>query len=210
MKKKLYSLFAFLLLSFGISMQIKAGIGQSMFNALCLILADLSSMQIGIVLNLFNLLFFLTYLIFKNTNVKKRDFLQIAVTLLNGYMINFYLYFVLHGITFPFYLHRLLLFSIGLILASFSLGAILAMEVIQFPLESLCLLLVKKTGHQLSSIRMKFDYFFLLSTLLLTFLFRHNLYIREGTILSFLLLSKLIGLSYSFHRKLMHKKSPSS
>ncbi len=146
MKKKLYSIFAFLLLGFGISLQVKAGIGQSMFNALCLLLADLCNLEIGIVLNLLNLLFFLIYLIFRNANVRKRDFIQIAMTLLNGYMINFYLYFLLHHVTFPFYLHRVLLFFIGLILASFSLGAILAMEIIQFPLESLCLLLVRKTA----------------------------------------------------------------
>ena len=210
MKKKLYSIFAFLLLGFGISLQVKAGIGQSMFNALCLLLANLFNLEIGIVLNLLNLLFFLVYLILKNTNAGKHDFMQIAATLLNGYMINFYLYYLLQHITFPFYLHRLLLFFSGLILASFSLGAILAMEIIQFPLESLCLLLVRKTGHSLFSIRLSFECFFLLSTLLLTLTFSHNLYIREGTILSFLLLSKLIGYSYSFHKKLVHKKAPIS
>lgn len=201
MKKILYSFFAFLMLGLGISLQIKAGIGQSMFNAFSLILADLFHLEVGTVLNILNMMFFVIYLIIKRFHINKRDMIQIAATIANGYIVNFYVYIILNHLVIQTYYIKVIIFIIGLLLASLSLGAILAMEIIQFPLESLCILLGQKLGRSLATIRMRFDIFFLVSTLLLTFVFSHSLYIREGTILSFFLLSKLIGLSYSFLKK---------
>lgn len=51
MKKILYSVSAFLMLGLGISLQIKAGIGQSMLNAFALTLAELLNLEVGTVKN---------------------------------------------------------------------------------------------------------------------------------------------------------------
>ncbi|SBV97830.1 Membrane spanning protein [uncultured Eubacteriales bacterium] len=201
MKKILYSFFAFMMLGFGISLQIKAGIGQSMFNAFSLILGDLFNLEVGTVLNILNMMFFIAYLIIKRSRINRLDMIQIAATIANGYIVNFYVYIILNHLIIQTYYMKVIIFIIGLLLASLSLGAILAMEIIRFPLESLCILLGQKLGRSLATIRMRFDILFLVSTLLLTFVFSHSLYIREGTILSFFLLSKLIGLSYSFLKK---------
>ncbi|EOR25409.1 membrane spanning protein, partial [Clostridium sartagoforme AAU1] len=66
-KKSLYSTLLFLMLGLGISLQIKAGIGQSMLNAFSLLLADLLNLEIGTLLNFLNLLFFIIYLIIRKT-----------------------------------------------------------------------------------------------------------------------------------------------
>ncbi len=200
-KKLLYSILAFLMLGLGISLQIKAGIGQSMFNAFSLILSGLFSLEVGTMLNFLNLSFFMIYLIIRRSPINRRDIVQIAATIANGYIVNFYIYFVLSNLTIQPYFLRVLTFMSGLILASLSLGAILAMEIIQFPLESLCIELGKKLGYSLTTVRMRFDVFFMVSTLILTAVFSRSLYIREGTVISFLLLSRLIGASYYFHKK---------
>lgn len=202
MKKIMYSILAFLMLGLGISLQIKAGIGQSMFNALSLILADLFNLEVGTILNLLNMLFFVIYLIMKRSHINSLDIVQIAATMANGYIVNFYVYIILNHMIIQTYFMKVIIFISGLILASLSLGAILAMEIIRFPLESLCILLSQKLGRNLTTIRMRFDIFFLATTLLLTLVFDHSLYIREGTIISFFLLSKLIGLSYSYFKNI--------
>jgi hypothetical protein len=74
------------------------------------------------------------------------------------------------------------------------------MAIIQFPLESLCILLGEKLG-EMSVLRMRFDIFFAIGTLTIALITHHSLYIREGTVISFFLLSKLIGVSYYFHKK---------
>jgi uncharacterized membrane protein YczE len=75
------------------------------------------------------------------------------------------------------------------------------MEIIRFPLESLCIVLSQKLKCSLTKVRMRFDIFFLVSTLLLTIITNRTFYIREGTVISFFLLSKLMGFSYDFHKK---------
>ena len=204
-KKFLYSVAAFLMLGFGISLQIKAGIGQSMFNAFSLLLAELFHLEIGTMLNLLNLLFLIINQMIRGSRINKQDILQIAATIMNGYIVNFYMNHIMNHFVLQTYAIKVLLFIIGLLLASLSLGAILAMEIIQFPLESLCLQLGIKLGYKLTTIRMRFDIFFAVSTLILTMIASHNLYIREGTIISFFTLSKLIGFSYYFHKKTMLK-----
>jgi len=199
-KKLLYSMLAFLMLGLGISLQIKAGIGQSMFNAFSLILAELFNLEIGTMLNLINLLFFVIYLLIRRSHMNYRDIVQIAATIVNGFIVNFYIYNILNHFIIQTYFLKVFIFLIGLILASLSLGAILAMEIIQFPLESLCIQLGEKLGCKMTTVRMRFDIFFAISTLILTLITNHSLYVREGTVISFFLLSKLIGSSYYFFK----------
>lgn len=201
MKKTLYSAITFLLLGLGISLQIKAGIGQSMFNAFSMFLADLYHIEIGTMINFLNLLFFAIYLYMKPSHLNLKDFMQIIATMVNGYIINLFTYSIFNHIIIQSYCLRVLTFTLGLFLASISLGAILAMEIIRFPLESLCIVLSQKLKCSLTKVRMRFDIFFLVSTLMFTIITNRTLNIREGTVISFLLLSRLMGFSYDFYKK---------
>lgn len=204
-KKILNTAFAFLLLGFGISLQIKAGIGQSMFNAFSMLLAKLVPIEIGTMINLLNLLFFIIYLFIKSSPLRLQDLIQIIATMVNGYVINLFTYTILNHIVIEYYYLRVCTFLLGLLLSSFSLGAIIAMEIIRFPLEGLCIVLSEKLKCNLTRVRMYFDCFFLISTLLFTLFNNQTLYIREGTIISFFLLSKLMGFSYDFFKKNNYK-----
>lgn len=200
-KRSLYSISLFLMLGLGISLQIKAGIGQSMLNAFILLIADLLNLEIGTFLNLLNILFFIIYLIIRKSRFNRYDIIQIIATIANGYIINLFVYFILNNFIIESYFFRVFTFILGLSLASISLGGILAMEIIQFPLESLCLTLGQKLGYSLTVIRMRFDIFFMITTIILTLITNHTLYIREGTIISFLVLSRLMGFSYYYRKR---------
>lgn len=200
------SILAFLLFGLGISLQIKANIGQSMLNAFILTLAELIDFEVGTILNLINSIFFITYLLIRRTKIMHTDVIHIIATIANGYIINLFLYHIVSEIVIESYVMKTLIFLFGLFLASISLGAVLALGIIKFPLEGLCVVLSEKLKINLTTIRMKFDLFFLLSTLLLAFATRHTLYIREGTIISFFLLSFLMGLSYNFFKKHLERE----
>ncbi|MEL7648125.1 MAG: hypothetical protein AAGU76_08520 [Sedimentibacter sp.] len=193
-----YSIIAFLLLGLGISLQIKAGIGQSMLNAFALTLAELFHLEVGTMLNILNILFFITYILIRKTNFESRDVIQILATIANGYIINFFVYYVFADFAIDSYLLRVLTFLLGLCLASASLGAVLAIEIIRFPLESLCVVLCQKLNKNLTTVRMRFDMLFLFSTLVISLISGNTIFIREGTVISFLLLSRLMGLTYYF------------
>ncbi len=201
MKRILYSTITFLLLGIGISLQIKANIGQSVFNAFCMISADLLHIEIGTMINLFNFLFFLIYLYVQPSRPRLKDMVQIAAIMVNGYVINLFTYSVLNHVMIQSYYLQIITFILGLFLATVSLGAFLAMEIVRFPLEGLCIVLSQKSKYSLAKIRMRFDVFFLAGTLILTLMTKHTLYVREGTVISFFLLSRLMGFSYDFHKK---------
>jgi uncharacterized membrane protein YczE len=122
--------------------------------------------------------------------------------MVNGYVINLFTYAILNQIVIQSYYLRVLTFILGLTLASLSLGAILSLQIIRFPLESLCIVLSQK----LIAAQQRFVcilIFFLISTLSITIIFDRTLYIREGTVISFFLLSKLMGFSYDYCKKHM-------
>jgi len=198
----LYSTIAFTLFSLGVSLQIKGNIGQAMFNAFSMLLADLSQIEIGTMINLFNIVFFVIYIYLKPSRLDLKDLMQFAAILANGYLINLFTYSLLSNIELQTYSMRVLIFMLGMIIAPLGLGAILAMGIVSFPLESLCMVLSQKRKWSLTKVRLGFDIFFLVSTLLLTLITKETLYIREGTLISILLLSKLMGLSYDFHKRL--------
>ncbi len=205
-KFTIYSALAFVLLGLGISLQIKASIGQSMFNAFALTLSDTFNLKIGTILNIINLLFFTSYLIIRRTRLNYTDIVQVIATIANGYVINFFVYYVFSNLTIEIYIYKIIIFLIGLALSSINLGIILAIGIVKFPLESLCLIIGDILKKKLSTIRMSFDIIFLITTLGITFISGNTLYIREGTIISFILLSNLLGISYTFFKKQLTKE----
>lgn len=205
-KPIIYSTLLFVFLGFGISLQIKTAIGQSMLNALALTISNAVNLKVGTILNVINLLFFLSYLIIRGSKPNITDFIQIVAVIVNGYIINFFVYYVLLNFIVSIYIYKIFIFLLGLTISSVSLGAILAIGVVKFPLESLCLTLSNIFNKKLSTIRMSFDIMFLITTLCITVINGNTLYIREGTIISFFMLSNILGISYTFFKKHMIKE----
>lgn len=206
MKKKninyaLYSILSFVIFGFGISLQLKAAIGQSVLNALAMTLSDTIHIKVGTMLNGINSLFFVTYLLLRRSRLDCRDLIQIAATIMNGYVINLFLYGMLSSFTMDTYFYRILWYLIGIGIASVSLGAVLAIGIIKFPLESLCLTISERFNKKFTAVRMGFDIVFLLFTLAITIFTHIPWQIREGTVISLLLLSPLLGICYNFFKK---------
>lgn len=204
-RKKWNNLFitilSFVFFGFGISLQLKAAIGQSVLNALAVTFSYIIQMKVGTIINAINLLFFLSYLILRHTRLSYKDAIQIIATIANGYIINLFLYHFLSTFTVENYFYRILLYFIGLIIASISLGAILAIGIVKFPLESLCLVISEAYKKNFTAVRMSFDVIFLVITLCLTLFSHAPLQIREGTVISIFLLSTLLGICYNFFKK---------
>ncbi|MDK2967628.1 hypothetical protein [Lacrimispora sp.] len=196
-----WSVLAFVFFGFGISLQLKAAIGQSVLNALAVTLSFLIPWKVGTILNIINTIFFVSYLLFKRSRLNYKDIIQIIATIANGIIINFFLYQILSGFTAESYLFRLILYIAGLIIANVSLGAVLAIGIISFPLESLCLTISEVYHRKFTAVRMSFDVIFLAVTIGLTLWAHTPLQIREGTIISVLLLSPLLGICYGFFKK---------
>ncbi|HYE83776.1 MAG TPA: hypothetical protein VEG39_16625 [Clostridia bacterium] len=199
----IYSILSFVLFCFGISLQIKALIGQSVLNAFAVTISYIVDLKVGTLLNIINSLFFISYLSIRRSRMNYTDAVQIVATIANGYVINFFMYNLLHSISIENYVYRVMIFLIGLIISSINLGIVLAIGIIKFPLESLCLIISEVYKKKLSVVRRSFDIVLILATLCITVVENTALNIREGTVISFFLLSTILGASYNFFKRQM-------
>ncbi|WP_349946397.1 hypothetical protein ABFV83_19935 [Lacrimispora sp. BS-2] len=195
------TIISFVFFGFGISLQLKAAIGQSVLNALAVTLSYTIQMKVGTILNMINTLFFISYLLLRRSRLNYKDAIQIIATIASGYIINLFLYHLLSIFTVESYFYRIMIYFGGLIIASISLGAILAIGIIKFPLESLCLIISEAFKKKFTAVRMGFDVIFLIVTLCLTILSHTPLQIREGTVISIFLLAPMLGICYEFFIK---------
>ncbi|MEY8355373.1 hypothetical protein AALB39_18725 [Lachnospiraceae bacterium 54-53] len=200
-KYMVYSAASFVFFGFGIALQLKASIGQSVLNAMAVTLSDTLHWKVGTILNSVNSLFFAAYVFLRRSRLNRRDGVQIIAVIANGYIINLFLYGVLSALTVESYGYRLLLYLTGLVIASISLGAVLAMGIIKFPLESLCLTVSERYKKKFTAIRLGFDAAFLIAALCIALTAHTPVQIREGTLISFFLLSPLLGICYEFFKK---------
>lgn len=148
-----------------------------------------------------NSLFFVAYLLLRRSRLNYKDVMQVIATITNGAVINFFLYNILSIFTIENYFCRIVLYMSGLGIASISLGSVLAIGIIKFPLESLCLTISEVFKMKFTAVRLSFDVLFLVVTLIITVLAHTPLQIREGTIISIFLLSTLLGSCYEFFKK---------
>lgn len=200
-KYMFFSILSFVFFGFGISLQLKAAIGQSVLNALAVTLSEAVRLKVGTILNVTNSLFFVAYLLLRRSRLNYKDVMQVIATITNGAVINFFLYNVLSIFTIENYFYRIVLYITGLGIASISLGSVLAIGIIKFPLESLCLTISEVSKMKFTTVRLSFDVLFLVVTLIITVLAHTPLQIREGTVISIFLLSTLLGRCYEFFKK---------
>lgn len=201
--KKIWALTAasFVLFAFGISIQVKARVGQSVFMAMAVTISDVSGFKVGTILNFLNLFFFGLLVLLRKRRFMKTDIIMVAATVIYGFVVNFFVYIVLGGVHPESYPLRILLMILGLGLSAGNLGVVLACGIIRFPLEAFCLVVREKIGKTLTFVRMWLDVIFLFCTLGLTFVTKNPLNIREGTVISFIMFSFVMGKSYELASK---------
>lgn len=194
-KKIMLSFFYYLLSAFGISLTLKAAIGVSSFNSLNATLAELSQVKIGTITAGSNLLFMIGCWLLDSQR-KLKNYLTMGIALLFfGSTINLFTYFIFPLFTLHSYLMKCLLFILGTIIAGIGTGKVLNYQILKFPIETFCLLLAERTDRHFKFYRYGVDFFCILTALLLTFSFDLTLMVREGTLISFLLLSPVIAWS---------------
>lgn len=194
-KKLTLSFLYYLISAFGISLTLKASIGVSSFNSLNATLADFSQIKIGTITAGINFLFLICCVLL-DPQRKLKNYLVMSIALLFfGSTINLFTYFVFPLFTLHSYLLKCLLFILGTIIAGIGTGKVLKYQLLKFPIETFCLFLSERTQRSFKFYRYSIDLVCILIALILTITFHLTLTVREGTIISFLLLSPIINLA---------------
>ena len=192
------SLMAFILTGLGTSMSIEGAIGISSFNALNYSLSNLLQMKIGTMTIILNLLFLFLYIVLtKGKFIVKYVFQLIAVSSI-GIVINFFTYNIFDKMEVGNYFISVMYLVCGVFIGGISVAFILALDTMSFPVEAFCLEIANMKNIKFSKVRRLIDIISVSVSLLITLLFSYPLVIREGTVVSLLLFSTVIGY---FHEK---------
>lgn len=192
------SLMAFILTGLGTSMSIEGAIGISSFNALNYSLSNLFQMKIGTMTIILNLLFLFLYIVLtKGKFIVKYVFQLIAVSSI-GIVINFFTYNIFDKMEVGNYFISVMYLVCGVFIGEISVAFILALDTMSFPVEAFCLEIANMKNIKFSKVRRLIDIISVSVSLLITLLFSYPLVIREGTVVSLLLFSTVIGY---FHEK---------
>lgn len=176
-----------------ITFMLKASVGVGPFDAATQSLSLLTGIRIGTVAMIFNLSCVLGQLIILKKDFGFTRFLQIPLSILIGILVNYFYYNLFATVELNSYLISLLVFSLALVLATFSVSMVMVLNLVTFPIESLCLALTKKIPLSFAVIRQVADVLFVAVSVALTFAFGLAPSVREGTLIGMLLFGPLMG-----------------
>ncbi|MEI5989921.1 YczE/YyaS/YitT family protein [Enterococcus crotali] len=201
MARILFSLFFYALSGIGISLTLKADIGVSSFNSLNVAIASIGDIKVGTITFLLNCLFLIFYILLS----KKKQFFKYLLMFLSiaclGSIINFFSYTILAPLHLENYFLRFIVFILGTCIAGFATGIVISLGVLPFPIESVCIALSELTGYTFAKFRYGIDLFSVTISLLLSLIYDLPIFVREGTLISLLLLSGVISFTKAHYER---------
>lgn len=187
-----------------IALAIKAAVGISPWDALNQTISEITSIKVGTVVMILNSVLVLMQYLLLRERFTIRHLSQLAVSFLFGYMINVFLYGIF-SFEISSYWVNLGLFLLGTCLSAITLGIILNMNLVSFPVEGFCQVLSKVKGYDFVKVRLGVDLVSIVISLVVGFIFKLPLLVREGTIIGGLIFSPLLGLAMKFTKPIMGK-----
>lgn len=185
-----------LICSLGDSMNFKAEIGVSPYEATQLTAFYITGIKVGTLAIISNFILLGGQILIKK-NLTLFMLLQIPLCIVQGYLLNLIIYILFGRLTLNYPLRVLFLLS-GILLAGIGVGMMVYSNVGIFPLEGFCKALSEEKNLNFARVRQGADILFVVSCLLISLIFRYPFAIREGTVVAALLFSPVMNCTIKF------------
>lgn len=207
-KSYVFSYISYIITAIGMSLSIKAAIGVSSVSAISLSFSDLTEIKVGTITMIINFLFLFGYAYLTRFKLWMKYVIQFITVLFFGVLINFFVYDILVLVELTNYFQRLILLIIGTTIGGISVGVIMSLDVITYPIESFCHELSVQRKSSFLFIRYGVDIIAILISLLISLLFTLPYVVREGTLINTLILAFVMNYTKLVidHQILKHKK----
>lgn len=192
---------------FGIALSIQADIGIGAYDAFSKMLAEIFHTKIGTMMIINNSIALFIQWIILRKKFEIRRLLQFGMAFSLGYIINFFLYIVLQQVVMQNYIVRLLFFIIGQATVAISVGVLLAINYVSFPLEPAIMVLSERFGWNFAKARQLFDVLLIVIVPIGSWLFSVNIPLREGTVIGMIIFTPIMNFSFKYVKSFLLKES---
>lgn len=201
MNKKQITLFILFIITgaFGESLNYVANIGVSPYEALALTLNYITGIEVGTIAFSLNCIFIILQMIMAK-KFKLTILLEIPVCFVQSAVINFFTYTILGGFTLNYPLKIVTLF-LGLTISAISLGMVLSVAVVVFPLEGFLTIIAEKLPIDFAKLRQIVDVVLVVVCVSLSLLLNLDFAIREGTIIAAIIYRPIMGYTMKMFQK---------
>lgn len=203
-KNGLLTLMALIGLSTSVAVATKADLGVDSYTAVQLMISNIFQLKMGDVSLMANLTFLLGQVLLLRSHFVKRQYFQIVVAIVAGMVINIVLYQVLGGVDIQhLYWLRFVLCVVSNVALALCIAFMLALNFVRLPLEGFCLTVSEVFPKiRFGVFRQTLDIAFLLiaagGSLLVFGLDWEMMPVREGTLISTLIVPKIISDAYRY------------
>lgn len=180
------------ILGIGLAFILKASIGVGPYDAVSQSISEIMRLKVGTITIILNGLFILGQIAIKKKKFNSVQLLQFVVIFIFGFVVNFFFYNVLQ-FNVNSYFAKIALFLFGTLIGAFGVAGIMNIDIVYTPLEGFLIALSEATNGNFVRYRMSFDIFSILLTFALAYSFNISLAVREGTIISALIFSPIMG-----------------
>ena len=189
--------------SFGVAFAVNSRLGISPMNSFPYVLSRIFGVDMGI-----TVIAVLVFFVLLQIAILRRDFKWINVTqiifaLIFGYFVD--LTAVLIGeFSIPTYAGQLLMMAIGFTLVATGITMYVGTNLVALPYEGIVLAVAQKTGHKFHLVMIAVHSMVVLTGVILSLGFLGGLYgVREGTVISAVMVGKIIPYTRRYLRPLM-------
>jgi len=179
----------------------KAAIGVvPVWDAITANLTDITGIKVGYFSSALNALTVLVWFIILGKDLKPIRLLSALVIFCQGPLQNLF-YYDIYTFEITSYALRIVLLLAGNLTLAVALGFITYIDLISFPLEGLCYTLEQKFRFNIKITRTLLDVICILVSLALSLFFHLSVKVREGTVISMLIVGPIMGFTMDFIRK---------
>ncbi len=191
-----YGLFFLSVLVIGTAITIitNAGLGATAVTSLPFVISELWPVSFGLMTSFFNVLWVILQILIQKRKFPRIQFLQLGVSFLLGFAVD--LSNALLGFIQPrTYFWQITMLIAGCLVMGFGIFLQLKAKVVYNPAEGIVAVFAEKTAYPFGKVKTAFDSLLVLLSLLLGFFATgHVVGIREGTVLSALIIGPFTGM----------------
>lgn len=181
-----------IILGLGVGLALKVAIGVGAWDALAQSVSNVINIKVGTVAMMLNISCVLIQLVLLKKEFKIKHVLQILVAVLLGIVVNFMLYEVLSNFNVNNYFIKIVLLLVAYVIIAVSVSVIMAINFVSLPLEGCCMVISTRTTKKFGTLRQYVDIISIVIILVISFVFKQTLPIREGTVIGMLIFGPML------------------